>query len=96
VAVAQEPVEGFWEGRMIREGAVLRVSFDIKKESSVIYASFNSPTQRAIGIPLQKVRFAFPKLHFELVGDSTTIVFDGVLSGDKTRRVPLSKMRSAI
>jgi len=83
LAKAQESAAGFWEGTMIREGAVLPVSFDIKEDSSVIAASFNSPTQRAIGIPLQKVKFAFPKLHFELVGDSTTIVFDGVLSGDK-------------
>src|SRR4029453_987559 len=82
LAEAQESVDGFWEGTMVREGAALLVSFDIK-EDSPIHASFNSPTQRAMGIPLQKVRFAFHKLHFELVGDSTTIVFDGVLSGDK-------------
>ena len=82
-ANGQESIDGFWEGTMIREGAVLPVSFDIKEDSTVIEATFNSPAQRAIGIPLQKVKLAFHKLHFELVGDSTTIVFDGVLSGDK-------------
>ena len=82
-ARTQESVEGFWEGTMVREGAVLSVSFDIKEDPAGIHASFNSPMQRAIGIPLQKVGFAFHRLHFELVGDSTTIVFDGVLSGDK-------------
>ena len=81
LASAQKSVDGFWEGTMIREGSVLNVSLNIQTDPA-LHASFNSPTQRAIGIPLQKVKFAFPTLHFELVGDSTTIVFDGVLSGD--------------
>src|SRR5436190_578888 len=81
-ARGQQSIDGFWDGSMIREGAVLNVSFDIREDASGIHARFNSPTQRAIGIPLQKVRVAFNNLHFELVGDSTTIVFDGVLSGD--------------
>jgi pimeloyl-ACP methyl ester carboxylesterase len=46
-------------------------------EAAGLKASFNSPTQRAIGIPLQKVSYSAPKIHFELVGDATTIVFDG-------------------
>ena len=78
---AQEPINGHWEGEMVREGAKLPVSFDLVRETAGLKATFNSPTQRATGIPLRNVSFVSPKIHFELVGDATTIVFDGVLSG---------------
>jgi pimeloyl-ACP methyl ester carboxylesterase len=78
----QKSIEGHWEGAMVREGASLPVSFDFTNEAAGLKASFNSPTQRAMGIPLQKVSFASLKIHFELVGDATTIVFDGDLNGD--------------
>ncbi|MDQ5844199.1 MAG: lysophospholipase, partial [Acidobacteriota bacterium] len=71
-----------WEGVMVREGAELPVSFDFTNEATALTASFNSPTQRAIGIPLRNVSYAAPKVHFELVGDATTIIFDGELTGD--------------
>jgi len=75
-------VEGHWNGVMIREGAELNVSFDFTREANAVRASFNSPSQRAIGIPLQKVAYAAPKIHFELVGDETRVVFDGQLNGN--------------
>lgn len=81
-SVAQRSIEGHWEGAMIREGATLAVSFDFASEAEKLKASFNSPTQRAMGIPLRSVSFAAPKIHFELVGDQTTIVFDGELTAD--------------
>ena len=67
---------------MIREEARLPVSFDFTKGETGPKASFNSPTQRAIGIPITNVSFGPPKIHMELVGDTTTIVFDGELTGD--------------
>lgn len=79
---AQNSAAGHWEGTMIREGAALAVSFDIKSEAAGLKASFNSLTQRAIGIPLRNVSYIAPKVHFELVGDATTIVFDGELNAD--------------
>lgn len=78
----QESIEGHWEGTMIREGAALSVSFDFTNEAAKLNASFNSPTQRAMGIPLRNVSYAAPKVHFELVGDATTIIFDGELTAD--------------
>ena len=66
---AQKSIEGHWEGTMTREGATLAVSFDFTSEAAEIKASFNSPTQRAMGIPLRNVGFAAPKIHFEPVGD---------------------------
>jgi pimeloyl-ACP methyl ester carboxylesterase len=82
VSAAQRSIVGHWEGLMVREGAELPVSFDFTNESARLTASFNSPTQRAMGIPLSKVSYTSPKVHFELVGDATTIIFDGELTVD--------------
>src|SRR2546426_11541079 len=81
-SAAQKPIEGHWEGVMVREGAELPVSFDFTNGATGLTASFNSPTQKAIGIPLRNVTYTTPKVHFELVGDATTNVFDGELTID--------------
>ncbi|HEY5884097.1 MAG TPA: alpha/beta fold hydrolase [Pyrinomonadaceae bacterium] len=79
---SQGSIAGHWEGVMVREGAELPVSFDFTTEATGTKATFNSPTQRAKGIPLRKFSFTAGKVHFELVGDSTTIVFDGDVNAD--------------
>jgi pimeloyl-ACP methyl ester carboxylesterase len=76
-------LEGHWEGTMVREGASLPVSFDFIRSGAELTARFNSPTQRALGIPLRNVRAEGGNAHFELVGDSTTFVFDGRIAGDR-------------
>src|SRR5438552_1147160 len=81
-SAAQRSIEGHWEGVMVREGAESPVSFDFTHESGRLAASFNSPNQRAMGIPLRNVTYTAPKVHFELVGDATTIIFDGELNAD--------------
>src|SRR5437588_9984337 len=81
-SAAQKSIEGHWEGVMVREGAELPVSFDFTNGATGMTASFNSPTQKAIGIPLRNVSYTAPKVHFELVGDATTNVFDGELTVD--------------
>src|SRR6266567_4324287 len=81
-SAAQRSIEGHWEGVMVREGAELPVSFDFTNEAGRLAASFNSPNQRAMGIPLRNVTYTAPKVHFELVGDATTNVFDGELTAD--------------
>lgn len=82
IRAAQQSIEAHWEGVMVREGAELPVSFDFKNEAAGLTASFNSPTWRVKGIPLRKVSYTTPKVHFELVGDATTIIFDGELAAD--------------
>lgn len=81
-SAAQKSIEGHWEGVMVREGAELPVSFDFTNEAAGLTASFNSPTQRAMGIPLRNVSYTVPKVHFKLVGDSTTFIFDGELTAN--------------
>lgn len=79
-SAAQRSIEGHWEGVMVREGAELPVSFDFSNAAAGLRASFNSLTQRAMGIPLRNVSYTAAKVHFELVGDATTIIFDGELN----------------
>jgi len=81
-SAAQKSIEGHWEGVMVREGAELPVSFDFTSAAAGLIASFNSPTQRAMGIPLRKVTYTAPKVHFELVGDATSFIFDAELAVD--------------
>src|SRR5712691_2646080 len=78
----QKSIRGHWKGVMVREGAELIVSFDFTTDATGIEGTFDSPTQRALGIPLRSVSYAIPKVHFELAGDETTIVFDGELIAD--------------
>jgi len=81
-SAAQRSIEGHWEGVMVREGAELPISFDFTNGATGLTASFNSPTQKAMGIPLRNVSYTAPKVHFELVGDATTNVFDGEVTVD--------------
>jgi pimeloyl-ACP methyl ester carboxylesterase len=81
-SAAQKSIQGHWEGVMVREGAELTVSFEFTNQGTELTASFNSPTQRAMGIPLRNVSYTALKVHFELVGDATTIIFDGELNAD--------------
>jgi len=66
---------------MVRQGSELIVSFDFSDGATGI---FNSPTLKALGIPLLSVTYSAPNVHFLLVGDFTTIIFDGQLSGSIT------------
>jgi len=63
---------------MIREGVALPVSVTFSTDG----ATFSSPRQRALDIPLRNVRTEGDAVHFELVGDATTIVFDGKVAAD--------------
>jgi uncharacterized protein len=80
--VSQSPLEGFWEGVMVREGSMLDVSFEFTKDKENLTGNFNAPTMRALKIPLRSVSYAAPKTRFELRGDQTTTVFDGEIGGE--------------
>src|SRR5205807_8751282 len=61
-SAAQRSIEGHWEGVMVREGAELPVSFDFTNGATGLTASFNSPTQKAMGIPLRNVTYTTPRV----------------------------------
>lgn len=67
---------------MAREGAELPVSFEFVRDGERFTGRFNSPQQRALGIPLRSVSYAAGRARFELAGDATTTVFEGVARGD--------------
>ena len=77
---AQSSIDGHWEGVMVRQGSELIVSFDFSDEAAGIRGSFNSLTLHALRIPLRNVTYTPPTVHFLLIGDFTTIIFDGQLS----------------
>ena len=79
---AQSSVMGHWEGVMVREGSELTLSFDFSDGATGMSGIFNSPTLKALRIPLRNVTYNAQNVHFLLVGDFTTIIFDGQLSGN--------------
>ena len=82
-AFAQSGLQGNWQGSWIREGSSLAVTFSFQQvNDSTITGSLGADQLRAIGIPLSKISYRPPAVHFEIVGDATTAMFDGVLAGD--------------
>ena len=81
-AEAQSDLAGHWSGVWIREGAALEVTFTIAGTPGEYHGSLSSDQLRVAGIPLREMRYDPPRVHFEIVGDVTTIVFDGQLAGD--------------
>jgi dipeptidyl aminopeptidase/acylaminoacyl peptidase len=84
-ASSQAALEGKWEGQWTRDGASLAVRFDLQRSDSTYTGQFGSSQLRVVGIPLSKISLAASRVHFELVGDRTTMVFDGELAGRNER-----------
>lgn len=72
---------GHWEGVMQRRGASLRVSFDFPSNAAS-EGFFSSSDLGAIDIPLQHVGLGANE-HWDLVGDTSTTSFNGVLNGNR-------------
>lgn len=71
---------GEWAGAMSRGGDRLSVRFDLPSGAPE-HATFSAPDLGAIDIPLQRVELA-PRIHWELVGDTSTTIFNGELHGN--------------
>ena len=78
--LSQNLLDGYWEGSMVRDGSVLNVYFEFARDKENYQGNFNAPTMRALKIPLQAITFVTSKAHFELRGDTTTMVFDGEIN----------------
>jgi pimeloyl-ACP methyl ester carboxylesterase len=66
-------VNGHWEGVMERGSSRLPISIDVDVKAN--RASFSATDLGALDIPLSSLRLE-PALHWELVGDTTTTIFD--------------------
>lgn len=71
-----------WEGVMIQQGSALPISLDFITTGATLTATWSAPSMRALRIPLQRVSLTGTRLHFALVGDENTTIFEGELKGD--------------
>jgi len=83
--LSQHPAEGHWEGAITIQGIPLNIRVDIRWAADSLRATIDIPQQSAVGLPLVAVRYAAPKLHFELPAGPGLAVFDGTLSGEGVR-----------
>lgn len=84
-ALAQTGLQGNWQGSWTRNGATLPVTFAFQQLNSSIAGSFGSVQLRAVGVPVSKISYRPPGVHFEIVGDATTAVFDGEMERDSIK-----------
>ncbi|MGH9260529.1 MAG: alpha/beta hydrolase family protein, partial [Acidimicrobiales bacterium] len=60
----------------------LAITIDLRSGPAGLAGTWSAPSMRALGIPLAGIRADGPTVHFELVGDESTTVFDGQLRND--------------
>jgi hypothetical protein len=77
---AGQGASGRWEGLMRRGKSTLPIALSIT-DADPPRGSFTAGDLGAMNVPLARLRLG-PKPHWELVGDQSTVVFDGVLRGD--------------
>jgi uncharacterized protein len=73
---------GTWVGVWTRDGDSLPVTMSFEKTASNYIGYFDSDALQVAGIPLNSIRDRDGQVHFEIKGDATTPIYDGVLSGD--------------
>lgn len=73
---------GRWAGELSRDGAALDAEFEFVPEGAGYGGRFSSAQLRATGIPLARVTYEPPQVRWSLIGDATTLVFEGTLRGD--------------
>lgn len=84
-AEAQETgveLAGEWSGVWSRSVDTLAVTMRFAERDGAWSGSFDSPRLRVEGIPFTSVRFEPPRVTIEMVGDATTLSFEGHLRGD--------------
>jgi len=81
-AYSQSKIAGYWKGTMMRDGSSMDVSFDFKMQNNSLLGFFNSPSQKASGIPLNNLQNTNDSLSFSLMSEPVTI-FNCKISGDK-------------
>jgi len=81
-AYNQSKITGYWKGTMVRDGSSMDVSFDLKMQNNSLFGFFNSPSQKASGIPVSNLLNKKDSLSFSLMSEPVTI-FNCKISGDK-------------
>lgn len=89
-AEAQEAgfdLAGEWAGAWGRAGDTLAVTMRFAEREGAWSGSFDSPRLRVEEIPFTSVRFEPPRVSIEMVGDRTTLSFEGHLQGDTLKGI---------
>jgi hypothetical protein len=71
-AFSQYKCIGYWTGSMSRDNSLMNVSFEFKSNINKAVGFFNSPSQKASGIPLDSIVIAIDSIQFELRSDPIT------------------------
>jgi hypothetical protein len=85
-AYSQSKIAGYWKGTMMRDGSSMDVSFDFKMQNNSLLGFFNSPSQKASGIPLNNLQNTNDSLSFSLMSEPVTIfnckIYDDKINGE--------------
>jgi uncharacterized protein len=73
---------GYWTGIMDREGSIMNIAVEFKIQASITVGFFNSPSQKASGIPLNSMVIVNDSTQFQLMSDPITY-FKCKVSKDK-------------
>jgi uncharacterized protein len=73
---------GTWTGVWTRDGDALPVTMTFAKKGPDYTGSFDSDALQVTAIPLNSIRDANGKIHFEIEGDQSRSVYDGARMGD--------------
>ena len=74
-------VNGHWEGVVTVAGQVIVTRVDLATDGNVLKGTVDFPQQGALSLPLDKVSYQDGKLHFEIMPQPRTAIFDGALQG---------------
>jgi dienelactone hydrolase len=80
--MAQDDLAGDWVGIWTRDGDTLAVEIAFERDSAGWRGAFDSERLRVVGIPFNEVTYDAPRVEFHIVGDATTLLFQGELRND--------------
>jgi pimeloyl-ACP methyl ester carboxylesterase len=81
-SLAQNNCAEDWNGRRTTKGKFQFLVLHTTRSKNVAKATVDLPDYGALDIPASKFAMKDSRIHFELVGDSSTTVFDGSITGD--------------
>lgn len=77
------PVEGSWTGEFKSGSATLAFQVHFRAEEGVLVGTVDIPKEHIYGAPLDWIMVDSSSVHFELVRDGTSSVFDGELKNGR-------------
>jgi dipeptidyl aminopeptidase/acylaminoacyl peptidase len=78
-----DDLAGGWKGTWTKDGDALPITVQFAKTGNAYSGTLDSDALQVAGIPLGNVSDANARVHFEIKGDESTAVFDGLIAGDE-------------